>query len=110
MFHDTNQEGFNGIRAQSVWTFRASQPPGGHPRGADFTTLPPGTRNLNKRLFIRGCADKTRFVLGFRGGDDLQRLPGGRGEVIRSSSTDYDVDRSRRQVHGETAQVAESAQ
>ena len=52
MLHYTNQNGWNSIRSQLNWLFRAQQPPGDHPLGAYFTTLPPSTRNLAKKLRI----------------------------------------------------------
>jgi hypothetical protein len=48
LFHFTNDKGYKAISSQVVWLFRASKPPGGHLKGAYFTTLPPGTKNLNK--------------------------------------------------------------
>jgi hypothetical protein len=102
VFHYTNEVGFKSIKSQVDWLFKASQPRGGHPKAAYFTTLPPGTKNLNKRLFVRGCADKTRFAFAFTGGDDLVRLPGGRGDYVLMSVDDYLVERSRQLAAGET--------
>lgn len=107
LFHYTDHKGYKAISSQVVWIFKASKPPGEHPIGAYFTTLPPGTKNLNKRLFVRGCAEKTQFVFSFSGGDDLQRLRGGRGEHIRYSPEDYPVVESRQGRHGETGKVRE---
>ena len=90
-----------------MWLFRASKPPGDHPIAAYFTTLPPGTKNLGKRLFIRGCAEKTKFVFSFSGGEDLPRLRGGRGDHVHYSEVDYPVVRERQGPHGETYKVAE---
>lgn len=106
-FHFTNGDGFKAIGCQPTWVFKASKPPGDHPSGAYFTTLPPGTRNLAKRLFVRGGAEKVRFVFSFWGADHLQPLEGGRGAFIFYSTDDYHVDRSRQGPYGPTADVEE---
>lgn len=90
-----------------MWLFKASKPPGKHPKAAYFSTLPPGTKNLSKRPFVRGCAEKTEFVFRFVGGEDLPRLPGGRGEYIHFSVEDYPVTNDRQREHGKTEEVAE---
>jgi hypothetical protein len=107
VFHYTNDKGYKAIGSQVVWVFKASQPPGNHPKAAYFSALPPGTKNLNKRLFLRGCAEKTRFVFGFSGGEDLPRLRGVRGDHIQYSEEDYPVTPERQGPHGETAKVEE---
>lgn len=108
LFHYTNSKGYKAISSQVVWLFKASKPSCGHPRAVYFTTLPPGTKNLNKRLFVRGCKDKTEFVFGFTGGEDLPRLDGGRGDHVHYSVVDYPVIEVRQREHGETEKVAES--
>ncbi|MBL8796871.1 MAG: hypothetical protein JNM56_23420 [Planctomycetia bacterium] len=100
MNHYTDQAGYHGIRAQSVWLFRAAQPPGNHPFGAYFTTLPRTTRNLAQRLRIP--KSKTRFVFEFTDAGDLLPLPGGRGDYVFYFPRDYDVTESRQQYHGPT--------
>jgi hypothetical protein len=90
-----------------VWLFKASKPPSDHPKAAYFSTLPPGTMNLSKRLFVRGCAEKTAFVFSFSGGEDLPRLRGGRGDHIHYSVEDYPVEKKRQGPHGETEKVKE---
>lgn len=107
MFHYTNDKGYKAIRSQPIWLFKASKPPGDHPKGAYFTTLPPGTKNLAKRLFIRGCADKVGFTFCFSGGEDLLPLEGGRGAFVLYSKEDYTVDEERQVAHGPTAEVQE---
>jgi hypothetical protein len=107
LFHYTNDKGFKAISSQLIWLFKVSQPPCDHPKAVYFTTLPPGTRNLGKRLFVRGCSDKTEFVFGFSGGEELPRLRGGRGEHIHYSEEDYPVVVARQGPHGETNKVAE---
>ena len=107
MFHYTNEAGYKAISSQVVWLFKALKPPGEHPRGAYFTTLPPGTKNLGKRLFVRGAAEKTAFVFSFSGGEELLRLPGGRGAYICYSKEDYPVEKERQGPHGRTEEVKE---
>ena len=107
MFHYTNENGYKAIGSQPTWIFKASKPPGDHPKGAYFTTLPPGTRNLAKRLFVRGGADKVCFVFSFWEADNLTPLEGGRGAFIFFSSDDYSVGKSRQGPHGARAEVQE---
>jgi hypothetical protein len=107
MFHYTNDLGYKAISSQVVWLFRASKPPCDHPKAAYFTTLPPGTKNLSKRLFVRGCADKTNYVFSFSGGEDLPRLRGGREGHVHYSMEDYPVEKPRQGPHGETVKVKE---
>ena len=103
LFHFTDRDGYNGIRAAVTWRFRASQPPGDHPFGAYFTTLPPGTRRLAYRLRIPVA--KTEFVFAFRDAGDLQPLPGGRGDAIVYSPRDYEVAPDRQVDLGESEQM-----
>jgi hypothetical protein len=107
LFHYTNEKGYKAIRSQSSWIFKASKPPDDHPKAAYFTTLPPGTRNLAKRLFVRGCADKVAFTFSFTGGEGLQPLEGGRGAFIFYSEADYAVEKRRQGHHGPTSEVLE---
>jgi hypothetical protein len=107
LFHYTNDKGYKAISSQVVWLFKASKPPCDHPKAAYFSTLPPGTKNLSKRLFVRGCAEKTEFVFSFSGGEDLPRLRGGRGEHVHYSVEDYSVEQPRQGPHGETDKVKE---
>lgn len=107
MFHYSNDKGYKAISSQPVWLFKALKPPGDHPKGAYFTTLAPGTKNLAKRLFVRGSADKVTFVFSFSGEDGLKPLDGGRGAFIFYSETDYPVERGRQGSHGPTAEVQE---
>jgi hypothetical protein len=86
-----------------TWLFKASQPPGEHQKAAYFTTKPPGTKNLNKMLFVRGCAEKAEYVFSFSGGNELLPLRGGRGDYVFYSEQDYPVEKHRQQYHGETA-------
>jgi hypothetical protein len=90
MHHYTDLAGYNAIRASPVWRFIASQPPGNHPFGAYFTTLPPDTPNLAKKLRIP--ASKLAYVFIFDDVGDLTPLPGGRGAYVFYSPVDYHVD------------------
>jgi hypothetical protein len=105
LFHYTNDKGYKAISSQQTWLFKASKPPCDHPRGAYFTNYAPGTKNLNKLLFVRGCADKTNFVFSFAGGEDLEPIKGGRGEHVFYSKEDYPVAKERQLAHGATAEV-----
>lgn len=107
MFHYTNDKGYKAIGSQPTWLCKASQPPGDHPKAAYFTNLPPGTKNLAKKLFVRGCADKMNFVFSFSGGEDLTPLAGGRGAFIFYSVDDYSVEKERQGPHGLSEKVWE---
>ncbi len=107
LFHYTNDKGYKAISSQRVWVFKASKPPGDHVKAAYFTTLPPGTRNLAKRLFVRGAVEKVAFVFCFSGGEDLQPLPGGRGMFVFYSEEDYAVVEQRQVYDGSTSEARE---
>ncbi len=107
LYHYTNDKGYKAISSQVVWLFKASKPPCDHPKAVYFSTLPPGTKNLSKRLFVRGCAEKTKFTFCFSGGEDLPRLRGGRGEHVHYSEDDYPVEKPKQGFHGETDKVKE---
>ena len=107
MFHYTDDNGYKAISSQQTWLFKAAKPPGDHPKAAYFTNLAPGTKNLGKRLFVRGCADKIRYVFCFYGGEDLTPLEGGRGAFVFYSADDYWVEKPRQIAHGLTAKVQE---
>lgn len=100
MNHYTDLAAYNAIRASVVWRFLANQPPGNHPFGAYFTTLPRNTRNLAQRLRIP--KSKVQYVFQFTGVGNLVPLSGGRGQFILYSPIDYDVDAPRQQYHGVT--------
>jgi len=107
LFHYTNEKGYKAISSQQTWLFKASKPPSNHPEGAYFTILPPGTRNLGKRLFVRRCADKIGFVFCFSGDEGLKPISGGRGVHVFYSKEDYAVEKKRQGPHGTTAKVQE---
>jgi hypothetical protein len=105
LFHYTDGDGFNAIRAQPIWVFKAAQPAGDHPRGAYFTTVGPDAPNLAKRLRIPKA--KIAFVFYFSDGSDLKPLPGGRGAFIFFSPDDYAVEKNRQIDHGPSHEVQE---
>lgn len=100
MFHYTDRDSYNAISSQRVWCFKASQPPGDHPFGAYFTTLPSDTPNLAKRLRIP--RSKLAYFFEFLDIGDLTPLPGGRGEYIFYSPEDYLAEPDRQIAHGAT--------
>jgi hypothetical protein len=100
LFHYTDQGAYVAIQSQLVWHFVAAQPPGQHPFGAYFTTLGRTTKNLAKKLRIPKA--KVAFFFEFTDIGDLTPLPGGRGQFIFYSPTDYDVDQFRQINHGVT--------
>ena len=102
MFHYTDTDGFKAIASQVVWWFKAYVPAGPHPEGAYFTTLPPGTRNLARR--IRVPIWKLEQVLEFVGNAELVALDGGkgRGEYVFYCPNDYHVDVDRQRYRGPT--------
>lgn len=104
-FHYTNDAGYKAIRAQPVWVFKISKPPGDHPGGVYFTTLPPETPKLALRLRIPRT--KLEFAFCFLDRGDLVPIPGGRGKFILYSPSDYSVDEQRQVAAGTTNNVAE---
>lgn len=100
MNHFTDVDGYKAISSQTTWHFKASQPPGDHPFGAYFTTLPPDTRNLAARLRIP--REKVACVFMFTEAKPLQPLRGGRREYVFYSPTDYDVPRELQVDHKST--------
>jgi hypothetical protein len=97
LFHYTDEAGYKAIVAQPTWKFMASQPPGGNPLGAYFANKPPDF----PRLFKLGIPkSKREFYFCFVDIGDLSALPGGRGDYISYSPTDYEVDRSRQRTCG----------
>jgi hypothetical protein len=52
MFHYTDDSGYKAIASHGNWLFKASQPPGPHPKGAYFTNLIPRTPNLAQKLRV----------------------------------------------------------
>jgi len=101
MFHYTKLDGFNGIRSQPEWTFKAAKPPGGHPIGAYFTPLSPEHYDeLCEKLLIPN--EKIEYCFEFTGGTDLKPIRGGRGRHIIYSEVDYVVIGARQVYHGKS--------
>ncbi len=98
LYHYTDLDGYNAIRSQQVWQFTAFQPPGNHPFGAYFTTLPPATPKLAKRLGLP--RSKIEYVFEFDDAGELTPLPGARGAFIFYSPHDYEVISSRQRTVG----------
>lgn len=100
MNHFTNKRGYNGIRADRTWHFKASRPPGDRAFGAYFTTLPPDTPRLAVRLGIP--KEKLEFLFSFVEAGDLKPIPGDRGKWIFFSDRDYFVEEARQVYSGES--------
>jgi hypothetical protein len=106
VFHYADKNGWNAIRAQSVWRFKASQPRDPErPRGAYFTDIEPteaNFRTLHKR--IRVPKVKQEYVFWFLETAGLTQLNGGLGRDKRIffSATDYDVLEDRQKFCGAT--------
>jgi len=98
MHHYTNKAGYNAIRSQTSWTFRASKPPGKNPRGAYFTSLDPDHPKLAQKLRIP--KQKIEYVFCFVDNMDLQPHRGGRGTFIFFHPDDYGVPPERQTRHG----------
>jgi hypothetical protein len=103
MNHFTNKEGFDGIRSQPTWVFKARQPRAKHnPVGAYFTDYAPTEPNLATKLFVP--KEKLAFVFMFQDRNDLLPLPGNRGRLkhVFYSPIDYVVTREGQEYHGPT--------
>jgi len=103
IFHYTDKPGWNAIRAQLDWCFKASQPKDpDRPVGAYFTDIEPAPENL-RTLYnrIRVPKVKQEYVFWFVERDGLTRLNKGRGrdKWILFSPVDYNVQRGPRQKH-----------
>lgn len=100
-FHYTDENGYKAIVSQSVWRFVAGDPPGGNPFGAYFSDLQPNF----PRLFKLGIPkSKREYVFAFVDAGDLTPLPGGRGDYISYSRTDYNVEIERQRYFGRVDQ------
>ncbi len=103
MNHFTNKKGYNGIRSQPEWVFKAKQPRAERqPVGAYFTNYAPTEPNLAVKLMVPH--EKLKYMFQFRSVGDLNPLPGGRGRLRRIfySPTDYYVESERQEFLGET--------
>jgi hypothetical protein len=101
LFHYTDKDGWNGIRAMPAWRFRANKPPGPHPFGSYFTNLDETTPYLATRLCIPKRKLSHSFV--FHDVGDLKQLAGGRGRYVFYSVEDYQVEEWRQSRHGATS-------
>jgi hypothetical protein len=112
MFHYTDKEGWNAIRSQTTWRFKANQPKDpDRPKGAYFTDIEPSALNLRtlyKRLRIPKA--KQESVFWFIGADRLSQLNDGRGRDKRIffSPVDYEVVEERQRYAGLTEPLAEN--
>ena len=103
MNHFTDKAGFDSIRSQPTWLFKAEQPRSpNNPVGAYFTTHEPNEPNLSKKIFVPVV--KLAFVFKFNPPTQLVPLPGGRGRLkaIFYSAVDYPVDRRHQLETGPT--------
>lgn len=111
-FHFTDGQGFNAIRAQPDWIFKAEQPRDpDRPVGAYFTDIEPTEENL-RMLYkrIRLPKAKQEFVFCFVGREGLWQHDNGRGRDRRIfySPTDYCVARDRQRYYGITVNFEEA--
>jgi hypothetical protein len=112
VFHYTDRQGWNAIRSQQIWLFRASQPKDpSRPPGAYFTDIEPTERNL-RTLYkrIRVPKAKQEYVFWFVGREGLVQFRGGRGRDKRIfyCPTDYNVPPERQRYEGTTTSVRET--
>ncbi len=105
-FHYTDRQGWDAIRSQIEWTFKAGQPNDrARPVGAYFTDIEPteeNLRTLHKRLRVPKL--KQEYVFSFDGRENLTQLFRGRGRDKRIffSPVDYRVTESRQQYCDKT--------
>ena len=103
MNHFTDKDGYNAIRSQPTWMFKAVQPRAAHhPPGAYFTDYSASEPNLSKKIFVPVV--KLAFLFAFSPPAPLEPLPGGRGRLghIFYSPDDYPVATEHQQWCGET--------
>lgn len=111
IFHYTDKDGWNAIRSQVVWQFKASPPKAlDRPAGAYFTDLEPSAANLRvlyKKL--RVPRRKQDYVFWFSGREGLTQLNEGKGRDKRIfySPVDYPVAQERQEYAGQTAAIQE---
>jgi len=89
VYHYTDHSGWNAIRSQMDWTFKASQPPGDRPYGVYFTTLRIDAPKFSKKTRIPVA--KQEYVFAFVGTDGLGERDDGKRPYILISPTDYVV-------------------
>src|SRR5262245_24379670 len=106
MNHFTDKSGFDAIRSQEAWTFRAEQPRAQHhPVGAYFTTYDENEPNPSKKIFVPVA--KLAYRFSFSPPTALKPLPGGRGRLrkIFYSPVDYVVLKEHQLLVGETSRA-----
>jgi hypothetical protein len=111
VFHYTDKAGWNAVKSQKAWRFKATQPKDpDRPFGAYFTDIEPSEVNL-RTLYkrIRVPKAKQEYVFWFLGSDGLIQLNGGRGRDKRIffSPIDYDVIEERQEYGGLTGEIEE---
>lgn len=112
IYHYTDKSGYNGIRAQEKWIFKAGRQHHypNNPDGAYFTKLPPNAPNLGRRLRIG--REKREYVFEFEDGHDLELLNIARTldcNYILYSKFDYIVDIPRQMFCGEAVKWKSAA-
>jgi hypothetical protein len=113
IFHYTDKDGWNAVRAQKAWRFEASQPKDpDRPVGAYFTDIEPSEENLrtlHKR--IRVPKIKQEYVFWFVETEGLTQLFGGRGrdKRIYFSPVDYEVVEDRQKYADKTESLLEDS-
>jgi hypothetical protein len=100
VYHYTDQLGWNAIRSQVDWEFKASPPPGGRPFGAYFTTLRVDAPLFSKKTRIPVL--KQAYVFAFVGREDFEERDAGKRPYILISPKDYVVIKSRQRYAGES--------
>lgn len=103
LFHYTHQKGFNSIKSQLNWHFKATQPKAPqNPKGAYFTTLKPDAPNFYVKTRIPKA--KQAYLFAFVDQGDLSLYPGGKGRLktIFYSPEDYVVVQSRQKYCGKS--------
>lgn len=108
LFHYTDRDGWNAIRAQVAWLFRALQPPSPErPVGAYFTDIRPSKASLRSLAIDLGIPkSKFEYVFEFTDLGDMVQLNDGRGrdQWIFLSDSDYQVTPERQLYSGLTSE------
>lgn len=100
VYHYTNQSGWNAIRSQVDWVFKASKPAGDRPFGVYFTTLRVDAPKFHKKTRIP--VDKQEYAFAFTGKDGLEERDDGKRPYILVSPTDYVVVKDRQTYNGKS--------
>ena len=98
VYHYTDQSGWNAIRSQVDWLFKASQPPGDRPYGVYFTTLRIDAPKFHKKTRIP--VEKQEYVFAFAGNEELEQRDDGKRPYILVSAQDYLVVKDRQRYNG----------